>query len=340
MRNFILKVLIFLLPLAGLLVLQCLVDPLDFYSETQLLPPVSLSVRAAKVDNYLDHTDRDFDTFIIGSSRMMRLDAEGMKKYGFKAYNFSVLAPMVEDLYCVLEFILEHNRRPVERIILGVDVLAFHNNRPSDRLLAVPVLSRYLDENDPLATLPEEKVMQKVSTSTRFTFVSLFNAVTGSERDVQFELVPENGNLADTPVPPYDHPPVVDSLTAQSYWEHYQGYTALDPRRERYFERFLEICEGSGIEVIACITPMQTVMEKYLAQTTSYTERKADLIAYLDTLEFSCFRYYDLSTVDKFGGLEQDFRDSVHFGSVNAELLLQRMLEDYPGVEAESVPHS
>jgi len=320
---------IFILPLAGLLVLQCLVDPLDYYAETQLLPPVTLSVRATKVDDYLNHTDRDFDTFIIGSSRMMRLDAEELGEYAFKTYNFSVLAPMVEDLYCVLNFILEHNRRPVERIILGIDVLAFHNNRPSDRLLAVPVLSRYLDENDPLASLPEEKIMQKLSTSTRFTFLSLFNAVTGNVRDVQFKLVPENGNLADTPVPLCNHPPEVDPMTAQSYWEHYQGYTALDPRRERYFERFLEICEEAGIEVIGCITPMQTELGEYLAQTTSYDERKVDLIAYLDTLNFSCFRYYDFSTVDKFDGLEQDFRDSVHFGSVNAELLMRRMLEDY-----------
>ncbi|MCK4593825.1 hypothetical protein KAU45_04935 [bacterium] len=329
MRSFLKLFALFLLPLAVLLVLQYLLDPLDMYPGEQLAPSVVQSVRREKAEGYLEHSGRDLDAVILGSSRAMRLDPCRLTGYGYKAYNLAVHNARAEDLYCLLRLVLEHNARPLRLIVLGIDVESFHNAKPTDRnLLGCPELARYMGEAGPIGERSDEDLLRDLSTNLRLSFVSAYLSVTGELERRRVGLVPQNGNYTTTPLRPRNHSDRLDPSIVGMYRERFVGFTGLSSDRIGYFEGFLGLAAENGIRVLGFITTLHPSLDRYLARNTTYDERLEELRAYLDSLKYPNFTYRDFSLPERFGGTDADFGDSAHIGSVNAGLILDRLLEE------------
>jgi len=324
MRTFVKLTLVFLLPVAALIALQYLVDPLDLYPP-QLLPPVELPSREEKVHGYLA-TDRDFDAFIMGSSRVMRLDAEYVGSYGYRCYNFGLGNCRPEDLYAVLGMLLEESAVPPRLIILGLDLELFHPYLETrSELLNLPGLARYVK---PWMIVPppgSDPMLGKMSDSLRMSFVSLWRWVTGRDRDRRNRILPENGNFASTPLPPRGAAGVNLGVVLH-YVDVFNAYDRLGEVRRETFEAFLELASGHGIEVRAFVTCLHPGMTDYLSRHTPYDARLRDVKTYLDGLDYPGFTWRDFSGLEGFGGVESDFLDPAHVGSVNAAGMVDRLL--------------
>jgi hypothetical protein len=324
-RRILKRLLVFLLPVAALVLLQFLVDPFDLYPP-QLLPPIELPSRKEKVAGYLS-TDRDFDAFILGSSRTMRLDAEHVDSYGYRCFNFGVGNCRAEDLYALLAMILDEGPRPPRLIILGLDPELFHPRLETRAELEnLPELARHLRPWMVVAAGGEGPVLKRLSSSLRMSFVSVWRWVTGQGPDRRNRILPENGNFASTPLPPR-HAAGVNMGVVLHYADVFTDYDRLSRTRCRTFEAFLALAAAHGVEVRAFITCYQPAMTDYLTRHTPFGARMADLRSYLGGLDFPGFTWRDFSGLESFGGLESDFLDPSHVGSVNAARIVDRLLE-------------
>ncbi len=325
MKPFLQRFSIFLIPLVLLGIFQLLVDPLDIYAEFQLLPPITATSRTEKVLNYLNETERDFDTLILGSSRAMRLKVDALAKAGYNAYNFSVHSAMAEDLYCILQFVLEHNRTPLRHIILGIDPECFHNNRPPDnRLLQEHRLSNYLIDGKLITQRPQADQLQLLSDSFRYTFASVWLQIVGVEKDPYLEFDSATGELA-LLLPRYNLAEI-DQLMATSYKQRFAEYSALDEDRQFYFDNFIKLCANNGIEVWGFVTPLHPQLDAALQEQGIYQERLNELFTYFDGITYDEFHYVDFSIPSRFGGDDYDFKDAAHIGDYNATLIIQQLL--------------
>ncbi|MCX7021261.1 MAG: hypothetical protein NTW26_03100 [bacterium] len=324
MRTFLKLTFIFLLPVAALIVLQYLVDPFNIYPP-QLLPPIELPSREEKVRGYLA-TDRGFDAFIMGSSRVMRLDAEYVGSHGYRCYNFGVANCRAEDLYALVAMILDKSPRPPRLIILGLDAELFHPYLETrSELLNLPELARYLQPWMVIPPSGDEPILRKMSNSLQMSFVSIWRWITGQGPDRRNRVLPENGNFASTPLPPCNAAGVNMGVNL-SYEDTFNTYDRLSETRRATFEAFLALAVGHGVEVRAFITCLHPQMTEYLSLNTPYEARMKDLRSYLDGLNYPGFTWRDFSRPENFGGLESDFLDPAHVGSANAAEIVDRLL--------------
>jgi len=325
MRKFLQRFFIFFIPLVLLGFFQLLIDPLDIYTEFQILPPITATSRTEKVLNYLNETNRDFNTLILGSSRAMRLKVDALADAGFNAYNFSVHSAMTEDIYCILSFVLEHTHTPIRRIILGIDPEFFHNNQPPDnRLLLEHRLSNYLIDGKLATEKPQTDQLQLLSDSLRFTFFSVWLHIAQVEKDPYLEFSPSTGELA-LLLPRYKLVEI-DPLMITSYENRFAGFSALGADRQFYFERFIELCMDNNIKVLGFITPLHPQLDKSLQINGIYPERLEEILGYFDEITYDGFNYIDFSTPERFHGDDYDFKDAAHIGDYNAALIIQQLL--------------
>ena len=89
----------------------------------------------------------------------------------------------------------------------------------------------------------------------------------------------------------------------------------------------IEDAKRHGVEVRAFVTCLHPMLTDHLSRNTPYADRLHDLLNYLDGLRYPNFRYLDFSSPDTFGGSGSDFLDPSHIGSVNAALIVDRLME-------------
>jgi len=324
------RLLIFLLPILALLVFQYLVDPLDIYPGEQPITPVASHYRFVKTNDYLYNPDnkRDYDAFIFGSSRVMRLETAQFKQYGLKAFNYGVNMTRAEDYYCQLRLLLEYNRKPIKLIIIGLEPELLSNIWPVHRqLLQVPELSRYLIEDLPLPEAGHEELLQIISDSMRYSFTALWNHLTGIKPSSKYEFDPLTGDFMIKE--PRKSAVKVSSNLMQSLYSIYNGFTELDPSRIAYFDLFMDLCAENDIRVIGYVTGNHPMLLDFLRQHTAYEERLAEAMEYWDSIEYEGFSWRDFTSVEAYGGDPDDFADLAHIGTYNAELVVRQLMEEY-----------
>ncbi|MCK4595103.1 hypothetical protein KAU45_11415 [bacterium] len=319
---------IFILPILALLVFQYLVDPLDIYSGKQLITPVHY--RFVKTNDYLYHPDnkRDYNAFIFGTSRVMRLEAAQLEQYGLKAFNYGINMTRAEDYYCLLRLLLEYNSKPIKLIIIGLEPELLSNIWPVHRhLLQVPELSRYLIEDLPLPEAGHEDLLQIISDSLRYSFVALWNHLTGIKPSGKYEFDHLTGDYMVKE--PRKSAVKVSVGLLQSLYNIYNGFTELHPSRIAYFDLFIYLCSENNIRVIGYVTANHPILLDHLRQNTQYEERLADAIKYWDSIEYEGFSLRDFTSVEAYGGDPDDFADLIHIGTYNAELVVRQLMEEY-----------
>jgi len=324
------RFLIFLLPILALLVLQYLVDPLDIYPGEQLITPVTSHYRFVKTHDYLYNPDnkRDYDAFIFGSSRVMRLEAAQLKQYRLKAFNYGINMTRAEDYYCQLRLLLEYNNKPIKLIIIGLEPELFSNIWPVHRqLLQVPELSRYLIEDLPLPEAGHEDFLQTISDSLRYSFVALWNHLMGIKPSGKYEFDPLTGDYVVKE--PRNSAVKVSSSLMQSLYDIYNDFTELHPSRIAYFNLFIALCAENNIMVLGYVTGNHPILIDFLRQHTEYELILAQAMEYWDSIEYEGFSWRDFTSVQAYGGDPDDFADLAHIGTYNSELVVRQLMEVY-----------
>lgn len=331
MRSFVGRVALFLIPLVLAALVVVGIDPMGFVPHAQLLPPIGHMARVTKVQAY-ENSPKNFNLFILGSSRSIRFDANEANRHGYRAFNFSVFNSMLEDTYCVARLIHDDNRAQVKRILLGLDPTMLQADWPVDwRIHLVPELNRYLRASDqvPLSHYAGRMVQTLVRNAIRSVLYNL----RGLDSARNTAVNPANGNLASTPLPPQKLTAGCIESVREEYMPVMKRFRTLGPDRLAYLDDLAALCDSNNIDLTIFLTPLHPELDSLFRAETGYGDRIAEIRQHLATLESPHVDWVDFSVPADFQGLASDFTDGAHIGSVNSAIALDSLLQVDPEVE-------
>jgi hypothetical protein len=237
---------------------------------------------------------------------------------------------MTEDDYVMLRYAVERADARPRLLLIGVDVEAFHNARPSNVALAI---SDELSELAPGGSrLSQWKKFTRLYSweETKLTWRSLRRAVVGYpttwnrfDADGYLHYVLYERERAEGKYP-LDRR--IDAMAAD-YVARFQGYTQLDAARVGYLEDILQYARARNMRVVLFITTLHPrVIEA--VNSKRYAARYAEVKVLLDRLgrQYGA-EVYDFTSTDKFGGQNDWFYDGSHIDERNADLLTHKMLD-------------
>lgn len=313
--------------LGGIAALNVAVNPLGLYPT----PPhtvLTSNSRAEKVE-LLRHAPPP-EVLILGSSRVMKLaPAEVTRLTGLRAFNAAVDSAMAEDDYAMLRFAAEDARAPLQLVILGLDVEAFHNTQPADfRLWSVaPLVSK-------LYASPFRPAWEKMTKaiSGPQTKLSLRTLAARNAAPVLTRRFEGDGTMhyplweREKAKGAYTLAPRVASSVVE-YRRRFQGYAAISLDRAAYFRRTLAYAHARNLKVVVFLTPIHP--EVVAALGLPYQRIRQRLLAELPGwCREAGAGFVDLSELQSFGGDPAAFFDGGHVDDQNAARLLRRVLAD------------
>ncbi len=303
--------------------------------DARRIPP-GMSVRDRKCAD-LAAGAGDRDLLILGSSRVMALGAAAAER-GYRVYNFSVNSARAEDWYCIFRFVLAHNRGPLRRVLVGLDIESFSSQMNVDfRLLGHEQLREYLDPADQFDERDQDEALASLSPAQRQRFLAIQQQLRNQDIDGvrPFGFRPGTGELVylgDDPVSAAFNARrpvrVPDPASAnQEYKLRMHRFGLLNPKRLGYFTRMVAPCIDNGLPVTCFFTPCHGELLRFLQAETTYNDRLAEFRAGVKVTASPMFQLLDCSAPASFGGREDDFIDPAHVGAHNADKLLNHLLD-------------
>ncbi len=334
----------FLLLAALYLVSYRVVDPDSEYGTGKFPPPLA-NARQTKQNIFKTYAaSHQIEGLILGSSRSMQLEpALAQKLTGFQFFNFSVQNAMVEDYLAIYRWVLSQGANP-KLLMVGVDVEAFD---PADKI------DQRLLHNEPLElalTGQSSGMTDKVERAgDELNIENAIAVVKGLELKVrpakQTDIVEPDGHTEY----PYDEEDIrsgkfnlekMIGQTIPTYAANYKGMDKLSPQREAWLTQLVHEAAAHNTRVILWVPPLHPETVRVLDQSTPYGDRLKDTIAFVQSLQTqfpNTVKAVDLSSPDKFGGNETDWRDGAHMNKLNAERALTTMLS--PETPRHSIPN-
>ncbi|MBZ0263819.1 AMP-binding protein, partial [bacterium] len=289
--------------------------------------------RDGKCEYFLARQD-GINLLILGSSKAVRLTTDIASKYGYTGFNFAVNSARAEDWYAILKFVLQHNKASLRKVILGVDIESFSNGVVMDRRLRdSKYLVKYLNPED----LTTSKIANKHTPPMELNDKSLADIILENLKigDVRDEIYnPETGDHITSRIdsPGNDRSPVVlkNPLERSSaeYLMRMRNFTEISSVRMEYFIQFVELCAENGIQLLIYLSPLHKKLHQQIVENTEYGSRLKDFKRLMDSTSLPFLKFFYTPTVDTFGGLEDDFLNGAHMGRANADILLEKLLQE------------
>ncbi|MCA9713499.1 MAG: hypothetical protein KC468_02265 [Myxococcales bacterium] len=317
--------------LSLVLLVNAVVNPTGVFPY-ELLRPLVNPVRARKVRILARQQGVHFDNVVLGSSRTMKLEPAAVSRWlGGETFNAGVNSGRPEDYFVLLSYMLDQGYRP-QRVVLGVDVEAFHNSAPVDsRLLGVAPLAGRLRWQD-RAPAWAEGLKESLSARTfghslraiRYTLTEYPPAREGTITDHGFEIVRSRDRQIKRGT--YDLQAKIDADRGK-YLDRFAGYTGVSAWRVGYFERFLELCAAHRITLYVYITPLHPELVALLRAERDYDARHAEVLALLRAYSDSHgFVFKDMSELSMWGGDPANFYDGAHMRVENHRRVMDELL--------------
>lgn len=288
------------------------------------------SYRETKSHHFLNRKD-GIDMLFIGSSKSQELWPVIAERFGYKAYNFYVKNCMAEDWYCILKFVMEHNKRVLKHLLIGIDIESFSDALPLDlRLISTTYLINFLEKDLPLPQLNMEQIQNQFDQKERVNELLLRYKVGNLEPPFPV-MDPYYGHcIAKDASMNRSALKISDPLSAgPSYFLRLKDFTRLLPQRVEYFRRVIRLCEQHGIRITCFPIPMHPQMDAYLSEKLPYTQQFDALQSLCRTIQYPGFLFLDTRFIQSFEGSEEDFGDGAHIGPVNSDKLLQFVLTQH-----------
>jgi hypothetical protein len=328
----------FLLLVATYLGLYRVIDPRGQFG-TGIFPAPLANARVSKQKKLRAYEKTHaVNSLILGSSRSMLFDPAVIdKKTGLVFFNFAVENAMVEDYLAVYRWVKSQGVKP-KMLIVGLDVEALNNsNKMDERLQDNPALYNAL-KGAPQSSLGERLRLMLSEASNALTIqnaMAMFQGIKLKVRPApQTDIVQPDGH---TEYPVYEkmHQAGTWDLQAKisetipGYSAEYKDMTSLSDERKAQLLTLVKEATGDGAKTILWIPPLHPVTVKKLAEATPYPARLMDTIHFAESVAAQYPRSVfavDLSTPERFGGNDSDWRDGAHMNKKNAELALEKML--------------
>ena len=343
MRFLVAFVSTFLALTALYLVAYRVVDPDSEYGTGKFPPPLA-NARQTKQKAFKSFAaTHNVEGLILGSSRSMQMEpALAEKLTGYQFFNFSVQNAMVEDYLAIYRWVLAQGANP-KLLVIGVDVEALD---PADK---IDVRLRHNEPLDAVLTGQSGELTDKVERAgDELNIENAMAIAKGVELKVrpakQTDVVEPDGHTEY----PYDEEDIrsgkfnLQKMIAQTiptYAANYKNMDKLSPQREEWLTQLVQEAAAHHAEVFLWVPPLHPETVKVLDQSTPYGDRLKDTIAFVQSLQAqfpSTVRAVDLSSPEKFGGNDTDWRDGAHMNKRNATRALTTILT--PETGRNSIP--
>lgn len=106
----------------------------------------------------------------------------------------------------------------------------------------------------------------------------------------------------------------------------------LDREDLRLFSKFVQLCEDYDVQLVLILPPLHPIHADYLRADTSYSNHLARIIEMITKLKRSHQNIrviFDATDLKTFGGDPREFHDINHMTPVNAQLIMQKALEQF-----------
>lgn len=196
----------------------------------------------------IDSTNKNYELFLLGSSRIQRFDPEKIKKIiGLESYNYGVNNANPEDLLAILKHIVLKQKTKV--IFLQVDFYMLNENIPLDKKLYNSPLYKYLDDDNKVVDNKSNLFYFEKSYITFDAIKDSFNILIKNKITDFKPSYKKNGMLL-----PESIEKEVD-LVKTYFKQEYYSYK-FSKKRISYLNKIKEICDNNNIELVVSISPM------------------------------------------------------------------------------------
>jgi hypothetical protein len=316
---------------AGVGMLNMVVDPLALYG-TGRFPALVRTDRSTKVQLM---KSASLEALVLGSSRAMSLEPHYIAdKVGLRGFNATVSTGLIEDSLAFLGYAVQDLGRRPKLVILGLDLEAFHNARPTHRdLLSIPVLASKIGARGSYEGWADRLKTATMPYHTFSSLRSLYYAATryppmADDQDIapdglvhwrSYEKHVANGTFS-------LHAAMLGELA--NYQNKFVDYKVLAPQRVRMFEELVREARRAGARVIVYTTPIHPLFAEMLDSSTPYRVRGDEVAALMKRLAPALdFEFFDMRDPRRFDAdLERDWIDGAHMSTPNARRLLDAIL--------------
>ena len=294
------------LSLAGLAVFNFVVNPAGYYP-AHFFPRLTPNDIVEKQE-LLDRVYPPPGAVIFGSSRSMMLSPHVCERLThLKCFNAATSGGDPQDISEMFDHAL--TRTPALKLaIIGLDAEMFHNGvHPTAHLPSKMERARGLISAD------------MAQQSGRSLWMHL---TTGYPP--RLRAFDSNGLLVEAD----DHKDfsIRNDVLLATYRPMWQSFTGLSAQSVEHLRSVLKNANARGVRVVMFLTPRHPEMRESL-NAPNFEHRTAEFKTAFPHLcrewNVTCA---DLTAPESFGGTLDDFRDFVHVGDKNAELLLQHLL--------------
>ncbi|MBN2881010.1 hypothetical protein JXM83_03065 [Candidatus Woesearchaeota archaeon] len=305
-------------------IINYFINPRDEFTSS-FFEPVIKSARNEKVKLYENYSVTP-ETIIIGSSRVMKLDPKYINNISNETcFNFGVNSARTEDYLAILLYLVNSNHTP-DKIILGLDIEALHNNAEIDnRLIANDKLyrqiSNYSKYSAVLLLIKSLNIMYLVddlkTIKNYFTHDNKnpdYFERDGYLRYISFEnqIKKNEFNLS-----------INIKNTKSTYHRRFEKMSDLSIKRKEYLKSFIDICDNNNVELTIFITPLHSDVVNYLTNTTSYKELLSKTIEFVNSLrQIYSITFFNFENVTYFNGNNDYFYDGSHIDYRNSNYLI------------------
>lgn len=310
------------------LVFNIAVDPYAQYG-TGLVRPVSWTTRATKVALLTQRSPQP-RLLILGSSRSMKIEPRYVnERSGFVSFNAAVSSARVEDFLAFFRYAVHDLKLPVEEVIVGLDLEAFHNALPPDhRFFKVEELYRQVPNlfnlRQALKLISDGMGQPQTHRSLRSLQMYLMDSYPPPKQSFAPDgymtyLILEKQKAAGR----FDLQVHIEA-SKKEYTNRFTGFSKLAPWRIALFGQFLSECAKNGISVKVFITTLHP--EVVEAVGAVYHLRMRELLAAL--VEFQgqySFSFFDASDVSAYSGSLEGFFDGGHIDEQNSRLIVDQL---------------
>lgn len=248
----------------------------------------------------IDATQKKYDLFIIGSSRVQRFDPEYIESItGLKTFNYGVNNSKPEDLLAITRHIID--KQKPKYIFLQMDFYNLNENIPTDKRLENSPLKDYLSST---FSKDNEKLFFYYEKSYT-TFESIKDSV-----KVIFKNYIGNPEITHKNNGMFVRKELSEDIKlAEAYFKNeYKEYT-FSQNRVLYFKEIRKLCKDNNIELIVSISPIN---EEHYNKIKDIPSLFARLIEFKQYAVDIFGKVYDFNNPCAFKYQYPYWNDSVH----------------------------
>ncbi len=310
--------------------LNFVVDPLSYFGTKLFAPSIQLT-RNVKADGIAKAPPGT--SLILGSSRVLKIEPNYLSEVtGDHFYNAGVNYGKPEDFYALLNHYQSIHQSLPRKVIIGLDVVAFNASlQVENELLSSRTLARYLPTH--IATSSNSPFnhlfgLQK----TRLSLACIKRAITG-RAPIDIQNFRDDGVIvyqsreSQRKTSTYDFSSALQS-SIDEYEHHFRDYERICPNRWNLFVESIEMLRSNGCDVVVFLTPDHPDLRSRLSCCPNYNSRSSDLHDMVTKLSSDTgVKYFNLQSIDHFGGDVTEFIDGIHPLEQNTRRLVRKMLK-------------